>query len=94
MRSSERQAVCAVQARINVLVTLFLTLIILVGPGPCWSLLAFLSRSSEHEQRTEKGVCMQQFVLVRLMAHRQTQLLLKVCLKQPFLFLLLRQAVQ
>ena len=35
MRSSERQAVCAVQARINLLVTLFLTLIILVWPDPC-----------------------------------------------------------
>ena len=67
------------QARINLLVTLFLTLIILVGPGPCWSSLASLRRSSEHEQRTEKDVCLQQFVLVRLRASWQAQLLVIIC---------------
>ena len=67
------------QARINLLVTLFLTLIILVGPGPWQSPFAFLRRLSECEQNTDHDVCLQQFVLVRLRANWQTQLLGKIC---------------
>ena len=53
------------QARINLLVTLFLTLIILVGPDPCWPPLAFLKMFPRYEQRTDEDVCLQQYVLVR-----------------------------
>ena len=64
------------QARINLLVTLFLTLIILVGPDPCWSPFALLRMFFPiYEQRTENDVCLQQFVLVRLKASWQGQLL-------------------